>query len=690
MAKSIKNINNKLEGPKHVLKAIILADSYSNQFKPLTLEKPRCLLLLANVPLIEYTFEFLALGGVEEVYVFCHAHAQKIKEYIEQSKWNQPASPFSVHTIISSESLSPGDALREMDTRKLIESDFILINGDVVSNVPLKKMLMEHDTRRQINKNAIMTMLVRKANPFHRTRFLSMSETSVFAIEANTLRCLHYEPIQIKPRTKFVSIESKIFNDHAKIEIRNDLIDCNVDICSPEVPALFTENFDYQDIRRDFVHGILTSDLLGKTIYCYIAEDNYAACVQSLQSYSIITRDIICRWAYPYVPDSNLLPGQSYEYLRRHIYKDENVILPRSVSLGSKIIIGSETKLFENTTITNSTIGKNCIIGNDVIIENSYIWDNVVINNGCKITGSIIADDVILGKKSIIQDGAIISFGVKISDEIVISGDLRLTNFPPEKDLKDDTLKLTDHTIVGIEGKGYIYNDSESSNEDSESETKTTNFSSLIYNMEKITISDTSLSSIPSEEFEQPQRRSSATMTTMSDESDAVNEYFYREALSGLEQAFDENHAIENVILEIHSLRMSTNVSYSEVRNIIIMAFLNQILKLLSQGGKSVEEIVQQYIKKWILLLEKMTFTDEDREEALLALQELCSKQIEYMKSFPSLLKLFYIENIVEEDHIYTWFNNPKAKEGSLEKKRLYKIGAKFVTWLQNAEETSD
>ncbi|KAG5518139.1 hypothetical protein PMAC_003325 [Pneumocystis sp. 'macacae'] len=688
MAKSTKNINNKLEEPKKVLKAIILADSYNNQFKPLTLEKPRCLLLLANIPLIEYTFEFLALGGVEEVYIFCYAHAQKIKEYIEQSKWNQPASPFSVYTIISSEGLSPGDALREMDTRKLIETDFVLINGDVVSNVPLKNILMEHNTRKQMNKNAIMTMLVRKTNPFHRTRI--RSETSIFVIEANTFRCLHYEPVQIKPRTKFVSIESKIFNDHTEIEIRNDLIDCNIDICSPEVPALFTENFDYQEIRRDFVHGILTSDLLGKTIYCYIAEDNYAACIQSFQSYSIITRDIICRWSYPYVPDSNLLPDQSYEYLRRHIYKDENVIFPKSLSLGSKIIIGSETKLFENTTITNSTIGKNCIIGNDVIIENSYIWDNVVVGSGCKIISSIIANDVILGKKCIIQDGAIISFGVKISDEMVVSGDIRLTNFFSKKDLKDDTFRSTNHTVVGIEGKGYIYTDSESSNEDSESETKMKNFSSLIYNMEKITISDTSLSSIPSEEFDKPQRRSSTTMTTMSDESDTANEYFYREALAGLEQAFDENHAIENVILEIHSLRMSTNVSYSEVRHIIIMAFLNQILKLLSQEGKSIEEIIQQHIKKWILLLEKMTFTDEDREETILILQELCSKRIEYMKSFPNLLKLFYIENIVEEDHIYTWFNNPKAKKGSLEKKRLYKIGAKFVTWLQNAEETSD
>ncbi|CAG8594798.1 10409_t:CDS:2 [Gigaspora rosea] len=44
-----------------------------------------------------------------------------------------------------------------------------------------------------------------------------------------------------------------------------EVFDFQIDICSVEVPTLFTENFDDQDIGNDFVHGILTSDLLGKT-----------------------------------------------------------------------------------------------------------------------------------------------------------------------------------------------------------------------------------------------------------------------------------------------------------------------------------------------------------------------------------------------------------------------------------------
>ena len=38
---------------------------------------------LVNVPMIEYTLEFLASGGVEEVFVFCSSHSDQIQKYIE-------------------------------------------------------------------------------------------------------------------------------------------------------------------------------------------------------------------------------------------------------------------------------------------------------------------------------------------------------------------------------------------------------------------------------------------------------------------------------------------------------------------------------------------------------------------------------------------------------------------------------
>jgi translation initiation factor eIF-2B subunit epsilon len=54
-----------------------------------------------------------------------------------------------------------GDALRHIDQKDVIKSDFILVYGDVVSNMDLGPALAAHRARRDKDKNAIMTMVGR-------------------------------------------------------------------------------------------------------------------------------------------------------------------------------------------------------------------------------------------------------------------------------------------------------------------------------------------------------------------------------------------------------------------------------------------------------------------------------------------------------------------------------------------------
>lgn len=70
--------NNKEADDEQQLQAIVLADSFQTRFMPLTSVRPRCLLPLANVPLIEYTLEFLAQANVvNEVYLMCCSHVDR-------------------------------------------------------------------------------------------------------------------------------------------------------------------------------------------------------------------------------------------------------------------------------------------------------------------------------------------------------------------------------------------------------------------------------------------------------------------------------------------------------------------------------------------------------------------------------------------------------------------------------------
>jgi translation initiation factor eIF-2B subunit epsilon len=77
-----------------------------------------------------------------------------------------------VKTIVSQELRSVGDALRDLDAKQLIQSDFILISGNVISNLNLASILDAHRERKTTDKNSIMTLVLKKAGLNHPTRFI--------------------------------------------------------------------------------------------------------------------------------------------------------------------------------------------------------------------------------------------------------------------------------------------------------------------------------------------------------------------------------------------------------------------------------------------------------------------------------------------------------------------------------------
>ena len=127
----------------------ILADSFEPKFEPFTLEKPRCLLPLANTPLIEYTLEFLANAGVEEVFICCGNHTEQVEAYVAASKWTRATSPFSVEIVRSSAAHSIGDAMRDMDQKGILTGDFVCVYGDVVASVGIESAIRAQAEERE-------------------------------------------------------------------------------------------------------------------------------------------------------------------------------------------------------------------------------------------------------------------------------------------------------------------------------------------------------------------------------------------------------------------------------------------------------------------------------------------------------------------------------------------------------------
>ena len=88
-----------------------------------------------------------------------------------ESKWSKPGSGLKIVPIVTAkQTFTPGDALRDIYTHGIITNDFVLVTGDLVSNVRIDEVVRVHKERRKVDRDAIMTMVVKESGVVHRTR----------------------------------------------------------------------------------------------------------------------------------------------------------------------------------------------------------------------------------------------------------------------------------------------------------------------------------------------------------------------------------------------------------------------------------------------------------------------------------------------------------------------------------------
>ena len=302
--------------------------------------------------MLDLTLEWLSSAGVQELILLTCAHASMIRKYADGG--SRAVKKFIKVTVIEcGDCLSAGDALRQLDQQNIIRSDFLLVQGDVVSNMRVDRLLAAHRQRRQVDKQCIATIVVRPVGAMQRQCRLGDSDLTL-GVDGETKRLLYYEDDE---RVSELHLDREgCIDGRARFELRNDLQDCDVLLCAPETLYVFRENFDYQRIRQDFVCGILSDETLGNKIHIFELDDNeYAARVHNLRSYDAVSRDIIMRWTYPFVPDvmddewasaasgADQYSGPKMRCTGHYVYIDSSVMVPNTSNIGSYSLVGAET-----------------------------------------------------------------------------------------------------------------------------------------------------------------------------------------------------------------------------------------------------------------------------------------------------------------------------------------------------------
>ncbi|KAL6773796.1 hypothetical protein ACKKBG_A22530 [Auxenochlorella protothecoides x Auxenochlorella symbiontica] len=744
---------------KEALSAIVLADSFTQKLRPVTLQRPKVLLPLVNTPMLDYTLEWLAINDVEEVHIFVCAHADAVQEHLKARGW-LASRKFRVHVVVSTNCLSVGEALRVMDNRDVVKSDFILVAGDVVSNMNLRPALAAHLERRSSDKASIMTMVMRGGlSPSHIRRLGDMPTTVV--MDPTSGRLFKFEEreeggggaevdvARRRRRRRFV-LDTTLFSERDSVQVRSDMVEASIYICAPEVLMLFSDNFDYQNVRKDFVSGVLSEEELGNKLFVHELRDEYAARVHNLRSYDAVSRDVLARWVYPFCPDTNLSSETEYQFRRGHVYMDSHVQLARQARVSHDSCIGAGSIISDGALVEASVVGANCVVGPGCVLRGAYLLDDVRLEAGVCVEAALLCDRVVVREGAAVRRGAVLSFdvvvgpghevpeGARVSlyrqlrapghssddDVEVPAREATSTDFElAEEDEADDfgqpppslvaaaaslaagsipeTAVGFDTDVVGGLGAGFAWADDKDSARHSLFPSATGHAAG-----EEGESSDDEVNSAAGE-----------AGTTDAEVAQAVGPMFKREVGETFLRCVKESIAHDNVVIELNGLKIAEDRTFADCARYMLTTMLGLCLpaptscrseyrELYTHSApeagsrEGLVELLQRasaQVRRWKALLQKFLRSEDDQVEVLLTLEEFCSAEGDYEATgehgpvfahiFAQLLKALYDEDILTEEAILQW-----AAEKSLaeeDEKVFLRKAQPFLSWLQDAEEES-
>lgn len=120
------------------MKALILAAGQGTRLKYLTFQRPKPMLPIGNIPLLQHTVEWLRDYDVTDIAINLFHHADTITKHFG----NGGRFGVSIHYSYENELLGTAGAAKKL--AHFLDEPFIIIYGDVYTNLDLKRISRSH------------------------------------------------------------------------------------------------------------------------------------------------------------------------------------------------------------------------------------------------------------------------------------------------------------------------------------------------------------------------------------------------------------------------------------------------------------------------------------------------------------------------------------------------------------------
>ncbi len=125
------------------MQALVLAGGEGTRLRPLTLTIPKPAIQLVDRPFLRHMIDWLARYGVDEVIVASGFGAGVLREALAEGEGTGPGVTY----VEESEPLGTGGPLRLAAEKGILGERFLVLNGDVLSDLDLGELMRAHEER---------------------------------------------------------------------------------------------------------------------------------------------------------------------------------------------------------------------------------------------------------------------------------------------------------------------------------------------------------------------------------------------------------------------------------------------------------------------------------------------------------------------------------------------------------------
>ncbi len=354
-----------------------MAGGFGTRLRPLTINTPKPMVPIGNVPMMEHVVGLLARHGLTDVTSLLYFHPESIRNYFGDG------SRVGVQMAYEKPSDDLGTAGAVRYALGEPREPVLVISGDLVTNFDLAEAIKWHKEK----KADATILLTRVENPI----------AYGIVITDDDGRIVEF-------------LEKPTWG-----EAFSDTINTGIYILEPQAAALIPkdENFDFSQNLFPLMlkNGM---KLHGKIM------DGYWKDVGNTDEYFRAHFDL-------FAGDLTLpLKNSKEEIDGAVVYKGRNVRLGQDVKFSGTVLLGDDVNVGDGAQLYNCALGQRVRVGSRSSIKDSVVWSDTAIGSECRFSRALVCAAVQVGDNVELADHSIVSDECVVGDSATVRANCKI------------------------------------------------------------------------------------------------------------------------------------------------------------------------------------------------------------------------------------------------------------------------